>query len=184
MGVYKRYVPTLMHNHNLANMSLQLEAQLEAQETERSKSQRSVRNVDRTVKDLQLQIERRDKANTQLQEDIARSRDKIEKFLKTIDELQSSESENQLAARRAERALKEEKEKALRLERELEGWKGMRLEKPGPAGSVRRGGSGIWSIANGVSRDRSGSTAEENGIEIPKRKSSISRAPSMSKGFL
>jgi myosin protein heavy chain len=169
-------------NHDLTNASFQLEEQLEAQETERSKSQRSVRNVDRTVKDLQLQIERRDKANLQLQEDISRSRDKIEKFLKTIDELQSSESENQLAARRAERALKEEKEKGLRLERELEGWKGMRLEKPGQAGSVRRGGSGIWSVANG--RDRSGSSAEENGIDIPKRKSSISRAPSMSKGFL
>ncbi|KAF8858812.1 hypothetical protein BDZ45DRAFT_784681 [Acephala macrosclerotiorum] len=161
----------------------ELEAQLEAQEKERNDSARSVRNVDRTVKDLQLQIERRDKANTQLQEDISRNRDKVEKLLKTIDELQSSESENQLAARRAERALKEEKEKALRLEKELENWKG----RSGQVGSVRRAGSGMWSVVNGHARERSGSVAvgaEENGIEIPKRKSSISRAPSMSKGFL
>ena len=89
----------------------QLESQLEAQETERNKSQRSVRNVDRTVKDLQLQIERKEKANASLQEDISRSRDKVEKLLKTIDELQSSESDGQLAARRAERALNEEREK-------------------------------------------------------------------------
>lgn len=147
---------------------LQLEAQLEAQESERSKSQRSVRNVDRTVKDLQLQIERRDKTNTQLQEDISRNRDKVEKLLKTIDELQSSESATQLAARRAERALTEEKERALRLEKELESWK-LRGER---AGSVRRTSS-MW-----------GTTVEENGIEVPKRKSSISRQMSISKGFL
>ena len=36
---------------------MQLESQLEDQETERSKSQRSVRNVDRIVKDMQGQID-------------------------------------------------------------------------------------------------------------------------------
>ncbi|CAG8949018.1 hypothetical protein HYFRA_00002146 [Hymenoscyphus fraxineus] len=133
----------------------ELEAQLETQENERNKSQRSVRNVDRTVKDLQSQIDRRDKINSQLEEDVARARDRAEKLLKTIDELQSSDSTNQLSARRAERELREEREKALRLERELEGWK---------AGAVRR--NGAW-----------GTGVEENGIEIPKRKSSISRQP-------
>lgn len=138
-----------------------------------------MRNVDRTVKDLQQQIERRDKINTQLQEDITRSRDKIEKLLKTIDELQSSDSTNQLSARRAERELREEREKALRLERELEGWKALRVEKGG--NSVRR--SGQWRngtpMANGSEWG-----SDEKGIEIPKRKSSIGRQPSMSKGFL
>lgn len=152
----------------------ELEAQLEAQETERNKSQRSVRNVDRTVKDLQLQIERRDKTNSQLTDDVNRARDKVEKLLKTIDELQSSESDVQLEKRRAERALAEEKERALRLERELEGWKALRTEKT-PAG-VRRG-SGLWSVHGGTG-------VEENGIDVPKRKSSISRQVSFSKGFL
>lgn len=127
--------------------------------------------MDRTVKDLQLQIERKEKANNSLQEDISRSRDKVEKLLRTIDELQSSESDGQLAARRAERALKEEKEKALRLERELEGWKGLKA-----SGTVRRGSGAVWS-SNGTGVD-------ENGIDVPQRKSSISRQPSMSKGFL
>ena len=161
---------------------------------ERNKSQRSVRNVDRTVKDLQLQIERREKANTQLQEDIARGRDKIEKLLKTIDELQVSESEAGLTARRAERAAKEEAAKALRLEREVEGLKGLGI------GSAKKGGFGrsesVWSLASGIGHVRHDSTAsrmsalgpgtgaEENGIEVPKRKSSISRKASMSKGFL
>lgn len=53
----------------------------------------------------------------------------MERLLATIDELQSSDSNNQLAARRAERELREEREKALRLERELEGWKGLRMER-------------------------------------------------------
>ncbi|TVY73281.1 Myosin type-2 heavy chain [Lachnellula suecica] len=143
----------------------ELEAQLEAQETQQSKSQRDVRNVDRTVKDLQLQIDRRDKANRQLEDEISRSRDRCEKFLKTIDELQNSDSANQLSARKAERELRDEREKALRLERELEA-----LKARSGSGMTR---SGTWS-----------NMAEENGIEIPKRKSSISRQFSMSKGFL
>ncbi|KAI0188483.1 P-loop containing nucleoside triphosphate hydrolase protein [Xylaria flabelliformis] len=139
----------------------ELETQLETQENEYSKSQRSTRNVDRVVKDLQSQIERKDKQTTQLNDDVSRLRDRVEKLLKTIDELQASESTNQLTARRAERELRTEKEKALRLERELEGWKHLRMEK----GSV-----------NGGSADEP--------VEVPKRKSSLSRQPSMTKGFL
>jgi myosin protein heavy chain len=132
--------------------------------------------VDRTVKDLQSQIERKEKANTQLQEDVSRSRDKIEKLLKTIDELQSSESNVQLIARRAERELREEREKALRLERELEGLKSLGAYS---GGTIRRSiGSGSWGRI-GAERE-----ALENGVEVPERKSSLSRKMSMSKGFL
>lgn len=67
--------------------------------------------------------------NAQLSEEMSKSRDKIERLLHTIDELQASDSSNQLQARRAERELREEKEKALRLERELEGWKALRVER-------------------------------------------------------
>jgi myosin protein heavy chain len=154
----------------------QLESQLEAQEKERSQSQRSERNIDRTVKDLQLQIDRKEKANLQLQEDISRSRDKVEKLLKTIDELQSSDSTNQLSARRAERELREEREKALRLERELDSVKS-RGSYAG-LGSLR--GSGKW----GKLSEYAGSEQLENGIEIPIRRSSMGRKVSNSKGFL
>jgi myosin heavy chain 9/10/11/14 len=81
-----------------------------------------------------LQIQRREKQNTQLVEDVNKARDKISTLLTTIDELQSSDSQSQLQAKRAEREVREEKEKVLRLERELEGWKGLRLER----------GSGGW----------------------------------------
>lgn len=119
---------------------------------------------------MQSQIDRRDKINSQLQEDIARSREKVEKLLKTIDELQTSDSANQLSSRRAERELREEREKALRLERELEGWKALRMEKGGHGSSARSGQ---------YSEDSYGS-----GFDIPKRKSSLSRQMSNSKGFL
>ncbi|OBR08675.1 Myosin type ii heavy chain [Colletotrichum higginsianum IMI 349063] len=154
----------------------ELESQLEEHENERNKSQRSVRNVDRIVKDLQGQIDRKDKQNTQLQDDVARMRDKAEKLLQTIEELQSSESENQLQARRAERELREEKERAMRLERELEGIKALRFEKGAASamGSVR----GAWRAGFSVDDE----TASM--ISVPKRKSSLSRAPSLTKGFL
>jgi len=143
----------------------------------RSKNQREVRNVDRTVKDLQSQIDRREKQNTQLREDLTRMGDKAEKLLKTIDELQASESSSQLVARRAERDLREEKEKCLRLEREIDGWKSMKGSSVGTL--TRNGTTATW---------RSGSVLSENGVEVPRRKSSVSkvpvRAPSTTKTFL
>lgn len=47
------------------------------------------------MKDMQGQIDRKDKQNMQLSDDVSRMRDKVEKLLKTIEELQSSESNNQ-----------------------------------------------------------------------------------------
>lgn len=120
------------------------------------------------MRDLQTQIERRDKINTQLSEDISKSRDKIERLLLTIDELQSSDSTNQLQARRAERDLREEREKALRLERELGGWKALRMER----GSLGRSGTLVAMSEMGDYERRRSS------VEIPQRK------PSNSKGFL
>lgn len=142
--------------------SSQLEKQLDEQESQRNQSQRSVRNVDRTVRDLQSQIERRDKINAQLGDDISKSRDKIERLLATIDELQSSDSANQLQTRRAERDLREEREKGLRLERELEGWKALRLERGTLARSETLAalsemgdGERRWSAGEGIQRKMS-----------------------------
>lgn len=153
-----------------------------------------MRNVDRTVKDLQSQIERKDKQATQLNDDVSRLRDRVDKLLKAIEELQASESDNQLSARRAERELREEKEKTLRLERELDGWKHLRMEKgsvnggsvrlstPGLDGGARR--LSAWRNGTGTSGDDDTSSLSGTGIEVPKRKSSIGRTPSLTKGFL
>ncbi|KAB8437438.1 hypothetical protein FH972_025116 [Carpinus fangiana] len=145
----------------------ELEKQLEGLEDTRNKEQRSVRGVDRTVKDLQAQIERREKTNAQLTDDIGKSRDKIERLLSSIDELQSSDSSNQLQAKRAERELREEREKSLRLEREIEGWKGLRMERD----SLRRSGTfRAMSVMSDARSVRGGS------IEAPQRQNSGSKA--------
>lgn len=148
-----------------------------------------MRNVDRTVKDLQAQIERREKSQQILADDLSKSRDKIERLLSTIDELQASDSSSQLAAKRSERELREEREKSLRLEREVEGWKSMRLERPA---SIAR--SGTFAAYSDDARSRRGSPAPPasrlggsiNGdvtIEVPQRRSSL-RKTSETKGFL
>lgn len=146
----------------------ELEHQLETQESIHSQSLRSTRNVDRTVRDLQSQISRRDKQAQQLSDDVAKGRDKIERLLQTIDELQAEETSSQLAAKRAERDLREEKEKALRLERELEGWKGLRMER----GAGVRGAGSEWVGSVRGSRRESGNAE------------GVRRMLSDSKGFL
>lgn len=93
------------------------------------------------MKDLQAQIERRDKQNASVMDDLNKSRDKISTLLATIDELQGSDSTSQLAAKRAERELREEKEKNLRIERELESWKNMRVERRSTLGVPGANGS-------------------------------------------
>lgn len=137
-----------------------MESHIEAQEAEKNKTERSTRNIDRTVRDLQTQIDRRDKSNTQLEEEIGKNREKIERLLNTIDELQSSDSANQLLARRAEREAREEKEKNLRLERELEGWKSHRLER----NHISRSNTLQMDDGNGIgeARMRSASTFSRN----------------------
>ena len=147
----------------------ELEHQLESQETQHATSLRSVRNVDRTIKDLQSQLERRDKTAKQLSDDIDKGRDKIERLLSTIDEVQAEEARSQLAARRAERDLREEREKGLRLERELEGWKGLRMER----NSAVRAGESEW---GGSSRGHL--ATESDGGE------GLHRMQSTTKGFL
>ncbi|MCJ1321101.1 hypothetical protein MMC15_006445 [Xylographa vitiligo] len=154
----------------------ELERQLEDRESAQSLTARSARNIDRTVRDLQTQIERRDKQNAQLEDDITKSRDKIERLLSTIDELQSDDSQNQLAARRAERDLRQEKEKALRLERELEGWKSLRVER-GLLGSVAGRGSEDGRISGRRSSLIGSLRASHEGT-------GVKRNVSNSKGFL
>lgn len=119
-----------------------------------------------------------------LTDDLNKSRDKVERLLQNIDELQSSDSSAQLASKRAERELREEREKNLRLEREIE-----RLGAVSRADreSVRRSGTlaALSDAGNGSRRGSyyggRGDTPSQNGevkIEVPMRKSSLT------KGFL
>jgi len=67
--------------------------------------------------------------NAQLNDEVNKARDRIERLLQNIEELQQVDTETQLQARRAERELREVREKVLYLERELEGRKAMRVER-------------------------------------------------------
>lgn len=138
------------------------------------------------MKDLQNQIERRDKQNASVMEDLNKSREKMSNLLATIDELQSSDSSSQLAAKRAERELREEKEKNLRLEREVESLKNLRVERrsvlgvPGSeAGEVRsRRGSSI-----GLLMGEMGEVAQSEKGKYGSLRSNLRRV-SGQKGFL
>lgn len=109
--------------------------------------------------------------NAQLNDDVNKARDKIERLLQNIDELQQGDTETQLQARRAERELREEREKALRLERELEGWKALRVER----GSSAMSRSPVGAFSDLGSRRES---AGYGSNDTPQRK------PSNTKGFL
>lgn len=168
---------------------MQLEQQLEEARTRKADEARSVRNVDRTVKDLESQIQRREKQNTALSEDVAKARDKVSNLLSTIDELQSSDSQSQLAAKRAERELREEREKALRLERELEGWKVLRMDR-GSGGGVHRSGT-MAALSEMAESQGRGATASSRGPGSRKVSGvssgageGVQRKPSNTKGFL
>ncbi|KAF2758919.1 hypothetical protein EJ05DRAFT_326426 [Pseudovirgaria hyperparasitica] len=168
----------------------ELEKQLESVESVRATESKSVRNVDRTVKDLQTQLERREKANATLADDVAKARDKISNLLKTIDELQSADSTSQLMAKRAERELKEEREKSARIERELEGWKGLRVERrsalgvPGSDGGSRRVSNASALPGLSGSSDRPSSSAGGPGSIMAGSIRRELRKISGSKGFL
>ena len=143
-----------------------------------SHQSRTHRNVDRTLKDLNAQIERREKQNNMLSEDLTKARDKISNLLSTIDELQTSDSANQLTAKRAERELREARENALRLERELEGWKSLRLERGSRAGSAAPGaGAGglMPPRALGEGSVRSGASQREASEGMLRKVSNASR---------
>ncbi|KAF2857236.1 hypothetical protein K470DRAFT_301469 [Piedraia hortae CBS 480.64] len=158
----------------------ELETNLEALEKTRASEARSVRNVDRTVKDLEAQLERRDKSAQLMTEDLNKARNKISRLLENIDELHAADSETQLAVKRAERELREEREKSLRLEREVDTLRTAAQERER---SVRRAGT-LAALSDNGGGSRRGSSiglGSVNGdvtIEVPPRKSSLS------KGFL
>lgn len=144
----------------------QLEKSLEAAETASASTARSTRAVDRQIADLKSQIERREKQSTALSDDLSKARDKIQNLLSTIEELQGSDSTAQLSAKRAERELRDERESRLRLERELEGWKGLRMERGSVRGSVRGGFAGQFGVGSdaGDSMSRRGSSIGLEGL--------------------
>ena len=149
----------------------ELEAALEELHNSKTSTERDERGHERLVRDLQSQISRRDQLLGQSSQDLDKSRAKVQSLLTTIEELQAEEGKCELAARRAERDLREERDRALRLERELEGWKGLRVGR-----DSSRKVSGVGSI-RGNSSSRLGRDSGLGG-------EGLARSMSNTKGFL
>lgn len=125
-------------------------------------------------------------------------------MLKTVDELQASDSDHSLVAKRAERELHTEKERRLKIEKELEALKDMRSDREnlganlsptrvlangrplsevsgnsGWGGSMRSNRSGYHSRAGSVEpvplRPFNALNSIQGSPDVPKRKSSLSK---------
>ena len=101
----------------------QLEKQLEEQAERYAEESRNLRSNDRSVKDLQTQIQQKEKITTKLQEEVTKYESKIRSLQETVENLQGLETTYRLSSRRAEREARDYKETSLRLEKELDEWK-------------------------------------------------------------
>lgn len=100
----------------------QLERQLSEQGRKHYEETRQFKSQDRSVRDLLQQLAQKDKLLQRLQDESSKSDSRIKKLTDSIDQIQASESSYRMAARRAEREARDAKERALRLEKELEDW--------------------------------------------------------------
>jgi len=80
----------------------------------------NARKTERTIRDLQNQLQERNKYKAKYEEDMERNESKIKKMKAQIEELEQSESNLQIAKRRIEREANEQRERASRLEKENE----------------------------------------------------------------
>lgn len=173
MAASKRLVSRIPLPYIRVLTNPQLERSLETAESGRATEARRTRTEDRTLRDLQSQIERREKLNSTLEDDLSRQRDKNAALLQNIQDLQTSDSENQLASRRAERELREEREKVLRLEREIEGWKALRFERGSRAPGSLRVPSGSFN-GGSIRGRREGSVAPDGNAVVVREPSPAS----------
>ncbi|BFZ61595.1 class II myosin [Saitoella coloradoensis] len=117
----------------------ELEKQLQEHEKYRNEHAKTVRNTDRTVRDLQFQLSRSDKGKSQLESELSQQEKRIQNLTNDIQDLHTSENNAQLRAARAEREAREQHERCLRLERELERYKSR--QETGTGLSPRRAGT-------------------------------------------
>ncbi|TPX44704.1 hypothetical protein SeLEV6574_g04325 [Synchytrium endobioticum] len=97
--------------------------QLDTAMREKAELAKDARKNDRTLKDLQFQLSEKDKLKSRYDEELEKLYDKVKKQKLQIDELESNEANLSLGKRRAEREYTEQKERCLRLEKEVENLK-------------------------------------------------------------
>ncbi|KAJ3017967.1 UNVERIFIED_CONTAM: hypothetical protein HDU68_011389 [Siphonaria sp. JEL0065] len=98
----------------------ELMGQIEFEMTEKSELQKNARKLERTLREMQFQVAEKDKVKQRFEEDIEKLDLKLKKMKVAMDELETSESNAQLAKRKAEREAADYRERSLRLEKEVE----------------------------------------------------------------
>ncbi|KAJ3104333.1 hypothetical protein HK100_004074 [Physocladia obscura] len=98
----------------------ELMTQLDTEMSEKSDIQKNLRKLERTVREMQFTIGERDKAKLRYEDDIDKLDQKLKKMKIAMDELETSESNAQLAKRKAEREAAEYRERSIRLEKEMD----------------------------------------------------------------
>ncbi|KAF9942315.1 hypothetical protein BGZ65_005099 [Modicella reniformis] len=94
--------------------------QLDAEMRNRQEAQKVQRRSERMVRDLQHQLLERDKLKVRQEDEAAKIEQKVKGLRQRVEELVMSENNLTIAKRKAERDSMEHKEKAIRLEREIE----------------------------------------------------------------
>lgn len=101
----------------------ELEERLHRQANEHAREILALKADSRSLKDLESQLESKERLISRLQEESAKGNDRIKQLIQTVDNLQAEESAHRIATRRADREARDAKERALRLEKELGDWK-------------------------------------------------------------
>ncbi|KAG9003013.1 hypothetical protein FRB94_001636 [Tulasnella sp. JGI-2019a] len=107
----------------------ELTGKLQQESKEKSETVRAHRSADKTARDIQSQLAESDRQRARLEDELRKGEARVDSMKQSLNELQTSESELQLAKRRAEREAADYKQRSLNLERELERLKS-RLEHP------------------------------------------------------
>lgn len=101
----------------------ELEKELQTQDRMKLEESRSLRNTDRTIKDLENSLAQRDAAQKRIEDKMHKAELRTQSMQQDIETLRDSEAANQMRARRAERDAADQRERALRAEKELERYK-------------------------------------------------------------
>lgn len=107
----------------------ELTSQLSQSSKDKTETIRAQRTADKTMRDARYQVQELERQRARLEEENQSYEAKLTSLRQVMDELQTSESNLQLAKRRAERDAADYKQKTLSLEREVERLRN-RLDRP------------------------------------------------------
>ncbi|CCG81796.1 putative Myosin type II heavy chain [Taphrina deformans PYCC 5710] len=102
---------------------LELEKELNNQDRAKREESRSIRITDRAIKDLEATVAQREATQKRLVEKASKAEARAQSLQADLEALRDEDAANKLRARRAERDVSDQRERALRAEKELERYK-------------------------------------------------------------